>query len=80
MTEEKKTGKAVRDLKGGEVPGTTDKKPVPDGKKQVQIHAGNVPVVSCQLLSEMNVSLAVIARCCSIWLKENPPKKDKPNG
>ena len=39
----KKTGKAVRDMKG-----PTEKKPAPE---QVQIHAGNTAVLTVQLLS-----------------------------
>jgi hypothetical protein len=76
MTENKPTGNAVRDTKGG----TTGKKPAPGDKKQVQIHAGNLGVVQTQLLSEINQSLAVLAACCKIWFKENPPKQEKNNG
>jgi hypothetical protein len=77
MTENKPTGTPVRDMKGTSVPGTTEKKPAPAGKKQVQIHAGNLGVVQTQLLSEINQSLTTIAACCKIWLKENPPSGEK---
>lgn len=80
MSEEKKTGEAVRDVKASEIPGTTEKKPVPAGKKEVAIHAGNITVVQTQILSDVSASLAIIAGCCKIWLKENPPKEEKPNG
>ena len=72
MTEEKKTGDAVRDVKKSELPGTTEKKPAPEGKKQVQIHAGNIGVVQTQLMSEMNTNIARIARCLEIMVKEMP--------
>jgi hypothetical protein len=73
MTEKKPTGKAVRDVKGA-----AEKPPVP-GKKQVQIHAGNLGVVQTQLLGEINESLAKIAAVMLLWLKENPPKQEKNN-
>lgn len=59
----KTTGKAVRDVKGD----TTEKNPVPkiagegENPNQVQIHAGNVPVVTCKLLDEINNTLKRIA-------------------
>lgn len=83
MSEEKKTGEPVRDMNQGELSPakpTTENKPVPKGKKEVQIHAGNISVVQTQILSDMSASLAVIAGVCRIWLKENTPKKEPANG
>jgi hypothetical protein len=45
----KKTGKAVRDVKG-----TTDEAPVPSG---TQVHAGNIGVLTVKLLNDINVKL-----------------------
>ena len=50
------TGKAVRDVKGG----ATEDKPE-SGPQQIQIHAGNVPVVTVKLLDEINKTLTRIA-------------------
>ncbi len=58
---------AVLDKEKTNVPAKTPAKPE---SKQVQIHAGNVPVVQTQLLSELNVNIARIARCLEIFVKE----------
>lgn len=52
------TGKSVRDVKGAD-PKPTEKQPAPN--PGVQIHAGNVPVVTCKLLDEINSTLKRIA-------------------
>ena len=61
-TKPKSTGKAVRDVKGDD---TTEKKPVPkitgEPNQGTQIHAGNIPVVTCKLLDEINTTLKRIA-------------------
>ena len=54
----KPTGKAVRDMKG-EDPKPTENQPVPP--QGTQIHAGNIPVVTCKLLDEINTTLKRIA-------------------
>ena len=50
------TGKAVRDAKGA----ATEKVSAPKDNR-VQVHPGNVPVVTVQLLSDMNVKMGIIA-------------------
>lgn len=66
MTDEKKsdnpTGKAVRDTKGG----TTDKAPAPNitggtDPNQMQIHPGNLAVLTVKMLDEINSTLKRIA-------------------
>ena len=54
-TKPKTDGKAVRDTKGG----PTDKQPAPN--LGTQIHAGNIPVITCKLLDELNNTLKRIA-------------------
>lgn len=50
---DKPTPKAVRDVKATEIPGS----PKP---QQVQIHAGNIGVLTVQLLGEINTKLTKI--------------------
>ena len=54
---DEKTGKDVRDTKGGEIPGS-DKSKVPT---QVQVHAGNISVLTIQFMSEISQKLGRIA-------------------
>ena len=63
MTEDKskpdKTGKTVRDTKG-----TEEKKPAatdPTAQNRVQVHQGNIPVLTIQFLSEISIKLGRIA-------------------
>ena len=55
----KSTGKAVRSVHSSELPGVTEKSPAP--KNQIQIHAGNISVLTVQLLGEINTKLGRIA-------------------
>ncbi len=80
------TDAPILDKEKTEVPAKKTEKKIPDGQKQVHIHAGNKVDVHTQILSELNQSVAVIAKVCALWLKENPPpvksvppppKKDK---
>lgn len=78
---QKPTGSAVRDVKGTNVPGTaTEKQPVPaapPGKKNVQVHAGNIESLKVQFLSEINMNLGRIAKILEIALREVIPEKVK---
>jgi len=75
MSEEKKTGEPVRDLKGGTLAPATENKPAPKKSEQVQVHAGNIGPLSVHFLGEIAKNTARIAKCMEITLKEN-----KPNG
>ena len=56
----KPNGKAVRDLKGAKLPGTTEKQPAP-AENKIAIHAGNISVLTVQLLGDINNKLGRIA-------------------
>ena len=74
----------------------TDKQSVPKaptGMKNIQVHAGNIGPLTVQMLGEINLNIARLARCAEIFLKETYPdkiktkveqppekEKDKPNG
>jgi len=53
------TGKAVRDMKGSEEikPEATD----PKAQNRVQVHQGNIPVLTIQFLSEISQKVGRIA-------------------
>jgi len=52
-------GKAVRSAKSSELAGTTEKKPAPADNK-IAIHAGNIGVLTVQLLGEINKKLGIL--------------------
>ena len=60
----------------------TEKQSVPNapqGMKNVQIHAGNIGPLTIQMLGEINLNLARLARCAEIFLKETYPNRIKTN-
>ena len=50
----------------------------PAGMKNIQVHAGNIGPLTVQMLGEINLNIARLARCAEIFLKETYPDKIKP--
>jgi len=49
----------------------------PKGMKNIQVHAGNIGPLTVQMLGEINLNMARLARCAEILLKEVVPEKLK---
>ena len=47
------------------------------GMKNIQVHAGNIGPLTVQMLGEINLNIARLARCAEIFLKETYPDKIK---
>jgi hypothetical protein len=65
MTKDKDKGKPVRDVKG---PATEEAKP---NHNQVQVHAGNINVLTVQMLSEISQKLGRVATSLEYFVKEH---------